>query len=463
MRYDNLPDDVKADILKYEIGVDLLYDITLSDLLDIFARINTYSVVLNTQEKLNAKYLGVFKVYAYELGHTYAHYFVSEGVLTKKAVSRMAEAQLSSDLLVALSGGVQTVKNIERFYRKYENCDELPAELATARATFNNAMSFVGNIYPSDDLRETNWSRPHWFYTLFICVANSLGGVGGLENFPSPELNLATAGRWRAQLDELSAQYDVFTSDDAPDMPREFERFIDFSRRRTTDTDARLGRAKFVLDALMRRDPSMGDLTALLPEYHSKIDALQLALHGRPYAPWAAEDRDIAENSLFEGTFLRAFTTFEGALQELFLHYAVGGASLTGYVPGCRLTNCSDGHVRAILRGNQRFTDWANPQVVRERADLFFESGEPFRTGFAPRSHALTDIQKLRNAIAHESSEAESAYLDVQINNLKTEPPFFMSPGQLLRTRRRGNPPMSWCAHYLAVLSTTVGVIAQGA
>ena len=59
--FDSLPDDIKNDFYKYEIGVDLLYDVPYQDLLDIFARINTYTVKLNKQEALNAKYLGYFK------------------------------------------------------------------------------------------------------------------------------------------------------------------------------------------------------------------------------------------------------------------------------------------------------------------------------------------------------------------------------------------------------------------
>ena len=104
----------------------MLYNVTTSDMLDIFARINTYSVTLNRQEKLNAKFLGVFKIAAYELGFSYVDYLIDGGVLTKKNVSRMGEAELASDMLVALVGGVQTSKNIEKHYRDYEDFENIP-------------------------------------------------------------------------------------------------------------------------------------------------------------------------------------------------------------------------------------------------------------------------------------------------------------------------------------------------
>ena len=96
----------RAEFYKYEIGVDLLYDIPIEDLLDIFARINTFTVRLNAQEQLNAKYLGYFKQYAYRIGLRYVQYFMDGGVLTHAQVSRMKEAESSSpiSLLASLEG-----------------------------------------------------------------------------------------------------------------------------------------------------------------------------------------------------------------------------------------------------------------------------------------------------------------------------------------------------------------------
>lgn len=247
-----LDEETQGTILQYEVGVDLLYNVSLADMLDIFARINTYSVTLNTQEKLNAKYLGVFKTTAYELGFAYAGYLLEGAVLTEKGVSRMAEAQLASDLLVALVGGVQTVKNIERYYREYEQPEVVPQNVAFAIDLYRTTMQFIGAIYPSSDLKNTNWSRPHWFYTLFTCVAHANYSLTGLENVPRPPLTEQTVPHWRIGLDEISALYDQFTEDNEEDVPAKFARFINYAQRRTTDTEARRERAKFVLESLQQ-------------------------------------------------------------------------------------------------------------------------------------------------------------------------------------------------------------------
>lgn len=248
--FEQLDEEVQGSILQYEVGVDLLYNVSLSDMLDIFARINTYSVTLNTQEKLNAKYLGAFKTTAYELGHTYIDYMLEGGVLTEKNVSRMGEAQLASDLLVALVGGVQTVKNIEKYYKEFEDCETLPREILDAVELYNQTMTYIGVIYPAAELANTNWARPHWFYTLFTCVAHAVRPLHGLDQANRPNINLDALPTWRNALDELSAQYDRYTEDNEEDVPAVFARFINYAQRRTTDTEARRERSRFVLSSI---------------------------------------------------------------------------------------------------------------------------------------------------------------------------------------------------------------------
>lgn len=57
-------DEVQANILNYEISVDLLVNMPNPEVLDIFSRLNSYSVTLNEQEKINANHFGPFKLLA---------------------------------------------------------------------------------------------------------------------------------------------------------------------------------------------------------------------------------------------------------------------------------------------------------------------------------------------------------------------------------------------------------------
>lgn len=236
--FSNLPDEVKNEIYKYEIGVDVLFDLSYEETLDIFARLNTYSVRLNKQELFNAKYLGPFKQAAYKIGYRYVQYWINSGVMTKAKVTRMGEAELASDILAAAIDGIQSNKSIERVYSKYEDetCD-IQSQLSNAI----EALDFILEIYPHEDLKQTNFRRIHIFYSLFCAVYHSLFGI---HNFDAPKCkNLRKKiGPLRIALDDFSARFDQ--------EDKRLEKFIDASRRATTDTGNRVYRAKVISELL---------------------------------------------------------------------------------------------------------------------------------------------------------------------------------------------------------------------
>ncbi len=246
--YDALPPEAKRDFLQYEFGVDLLFDMPYADILDIFARINTYTVSLNIQEKRNAKYVGYFRQYVHHYGYQYLNYFIDGKILTKRQVTRMAEAEQSAEYFVALVGGVQTNKNTEKYYKEYE---EDPGSLPEAAARFDAIMSYIGAIYPPEDIAETNWARVQLFYTLFTVIGHCLYGLDGLNPELRVPLTEKLTGRFRVILDEISLRYDQVAAElPSGSVPEDYKRFIDYSRRRTTDTAVRVARGDFVCEKL---------------------------------------------------------------------------------------------------------------------------------------------------------------------------------------------------------------------
>lgn len=243
-RFDTLPKELRDAFMKYELGADLLFDLSYPDILDIFRRINSYTVTLNTQERLNAKYLGYFKTAAYGLGFEYVDYFLRSGALTKAQVTRMAEAELAGDMLMALLDGVQSNKSLEKCYRDHEDS---PEGLQTAVTRFKETMSYVGTVYTPEDMQNTNWSRVHLFYTLFTSIAHCLFGLKGPRQDTRVPLGRRLLGRVRVCLDDVSDRFDAIAADlDNPNNPKDYMHFIMRSRRATTDRQSRIDRTEFV-------------------------------------------------------------------------------------------------------------------------------------------------------------------------------------------------------------------------
>ena len=114
-------------------------------------------------------------------------------------------------------------------------------------------MSFINQIYPAEELANTNWTRVHLFYTLFTAIGHGLYGIVGLHSNRRPNVNASILPRARVVLDDISERYDRYTAERVPDLevPRDFAQFLERSRRATTDTAARIDRANFVCEKLV--------------------------------------------------------------------------------------------------------------------------------------------------------------------------------------------------------------------
>src|SRR5438046_8043026 len=60
-KYSTLTVNEQEDFLGYAIAVDQLMNASTVDVLEVFARLNSYTVVLNPPEKRHGKYQGEFK------------------------------------------------------------------------------------------------------------------------------------------------------------------------------------------------------------------------------------------------------------------------------------------------------------------------------------------------------------------------------------------------------------------
>ena len=245
-RYDDLGEEAQVEFLKYELSVDMLFDISYEDTLDIFARLNTYSVKLNPQELLNAQYLGFFKQTAHALGLRNVRYWIDGGVMTEKQVTRMAEAELASDLLGMLIEGIRAKRQIPSYFKKYDDSEAL---VNTHAQFFTQVMNYIGAIYPSDDLAATNWSRVHFFNSMFCAIAHFLFDLPGCEDIPRREIDEDSIPELRFRLDEITAIYEEITNGAEPPTP-EYAKFIEDSRRATTDAATRRDRVAFICSRL---------------------------------------------------------------------------------------------------------------------------------------------------------------------------------------------------------------------
>ncbi len=241
VRFSQLPEDVQAQVLAYEVSVDLLINLPDADVLDIFSRLNSYAVILNVQEKINANHFGPFKVLADKIGHKYYDYWTDQSILTARNIMRMQEVNLVADLLIAMREGIKSKKQIKKYYDQYEAAFKDDVEAIERR--FDKIITKIGEIYP-EGLSNTEFKRSHVFYSFFTATAHCLYGLPGLSAARKPLVSPSNIEAARNGLDRVE---ELFEAEDLSSLNRHEQQFLQDCRRATTDEKVRERRTRYLL------------------------------------------------------------------------------------------------------------------------------------------------------------------------------------------------------------------------
>jgi hypothetical protein len=239
-----IDDDIQTNILNYEISVDLLTNLPDAEILDIFSRLNSYAVTLNEQEKINADHFGPFKTLADQLGHKYHEFWIDSKILNESSVVRMGDVSLVADLLIAVTDGIKSKKQIKSYYDQYEqHFDHDPEVLA---ANFDTIMGLIGAIF-GNNLRYSEFRRIHVFYSLFTSLYHLMFGIKGLHMPQKP----ITTDNLEKTINALLDIETLFGFDDRSNLSKDENQFLEDTRNATTDATVRIRRTRFIVSRVL--------------------------------------------------------------------------------------------------------------------------------------------------------------------------------------------------------------------
>lgn len=238
-------DTIQANILNYEISTDLLVNMPDSEILDVFSRLNSYSVTLNEQEKINANHFGPFKTLADRIAHTFNSFWIDNKLLTEHEILRMADVTLVADLLIAMIEGIKSKKQIKSYYAVYEKAFDHDTEQLEAK--FTSVIEIIQQIF-GNTLKETAFSRIHIFYTIFTVMYHLKYGLPEIDK-PTMEIVPGVYPRILSRLDSINS---IFATEEVQQLNETEIKFLEDSRRATTDTKVRTRRTEYLIDLIQR-------------------------------------------------------------------------------------------------------------------------------------------------------------------------------------------------------------------
>lgn len=233
--FDELEGEDQDAIRSYSFICDVFSGISDAAVLEIFARMNTYSVPLNQQELRNGRYFGYFKQSAYRLAHEQIEFWRNNNIMSERAIARMAEVELTSELMILALDGIQDKKaSINRFYADYDS--DFP-QRDTIEKRFRATLDSITETFDSS-LAKTSFRRSPLFYSLYGAVYHRRFGVPGIK-LATPKKALSESDRkgLRNAVGFLSEVLDL-AADDQP-VPRGFAGFVNAAQTQTDNLQPR--------------------------------------------------------------------------------------------------------------------------------------------------------------------------------------------------------------------------------
>jgi hypothetical protein len=216
LRYSTLPEELQETFLTYAIAVDQLINATNDDVLEIFARLNSYTVTLTAAEKRHATYQSNFKWAVHEMAQSWARLWEEFRIISVRDRLRMADDSLMAEMFGVILRGVSDggSSQIERLYRTYDSDWEGEDE---TRGAIDGVLEFlIANF--GELLQSSRLSRAPQFLMLFAALSHSLIGIpaGQLgDDMPERVELLPTA----MALDRLARLAEALEAESPPSDP----------------------------------------------------------------------------------------------------------------------------------------------------------------------------------------------------------------------------------------------------
>ncbi len=229
----------------YGFSSEVFQDISDQEVLELFARLNTYSVKLSKQELRNGKYFGLFKQSAYSLAFEHLEFWRRNRIFTETAIARMLEAELTSELMIAAIDGMQDKKqSIDNYYSKFD--DEFPPRARVEKRFRDTTDALVEAM--GDSLRTSEFRRSPLFYSLWCAAYHRLFGLAAVD-LPTPKkaFDGKARERFRIGVNQLS---EVLASVKAKEsFPKKYTRFVAACQGQTDNIKPRQIRLDFLVKA----------------------------------------------------------------------------------------------------------------------------------------------------------------------------------------------------------------------
>jgi hypothetical protein len=160
LTFDCLSEEVSREFLAYEVSSDNIISASNEEILEVFRRINSYTLPLNQPEKRHATYQGEFKWYIMDLAEYVTPFFEKYKVLTLRSISRMEDADLITECCQIIIEGIQTrsYSKLDKIYKRFDTDFNIKDKLSEEfLGTFNFIKDNLYEVFENCNVQSYNF------------------------------------------------------------------------------------------------------------------------------------------------------------------------------------------------------------------------------------------------------------------------------------------------------------------
>lgn len=243
-KFSDLDEEEQNSFLGYSIPVDVIRNGGASEILEMFRRMNAFTLPLNDAEKRHSSFTGPFKWFINRLSDELSGFFVGFDVFTNKQIVRMADSELLSDVILAMESGLLSTspKLLSNLYEKYEN-DFDKEDFYYDR--LNEVFTAIATQLPG--IRNTYMLKPYALHTLICAMLHNKYGIPGVLE----EIGIAPSGSFFADREIAESQLKALAaSHESKDYGGKYSSYVLACEGATTRRPSRTTRVAFILKAL---------------------------------------------------------------------------------------------------------------------------------------------------------------------------------------------------------------------
>ena len=175
--FHELPEEQQESFYSYTVSVDVIRNADRSEILQMFRRMNAFTLPLNEAEKRHSEFFGEFKDWVNTVLDRFGSILVDWNVLTSRQIVRMADAEFVADLALAIREGIVSTSPA-KLRALYKNNDASFGDRGEIDEKISGAMDVI--LTNLSEIQGTYMTRPHIFHSL-VCalIHNRFGLIGG--------------------------------------------------------------------------------------------------------------------------------------------------------------------------------------------------------------------------------------------------------------------------------------------